>query len=451
MLKQFVLVAGLCLSMIPVLQAQETSAGDTLKWDLQSCLDYAKKNNITIQSLRWDERSSEQDLLLARAAKYPSLTANLRQTLINSRNADPVVGGFQTQANFSGNYGVSSSWILYNGGYLNNDIKQKNVLVNVANLSVQQTENDITLQITQAFLNILLAKENIVYLEDLLGTSQAQLQQGKQRYDAGSISKKDYLQLEATLANDQYNLVTARNAVRQNIITLKQILQIPSSTNFDVVAPDTLITNQAIPSLQEATQQAIATRPEVKIGELGIEAAELELEKARAGTKPTVSIGGGLTTGFSDNQAAKYFSQLNNNFYQTIGVTVGIPIFNNRINKTNIERSKIQIEQAKLSLQGTKTTLDQAVEQAYISALNAQAQLTAAETQWRTSQESFHITTEQVRLGALNTVDLLQQKNLYVQALQAYIQARYNTILNKKIYDFYTGTPVTFNDIKKQQ
>jgi Outer membrane protein len=443
MLKQFVLVAGLCLSMIPVLQAQETSAGDTLKWDLQSCLDYAKKNNITIQSLRWDERSSEQDLLLARAAKYPSLTANLRQTLINSRNADPVVGGFQTQANFSGNYGVSSSWILYNGGYLNNDIKQKNVLVNVANLSVQQTENDITLQITQAFLNILLAKENIVYLEDLLGTSQAQLQQGKQRYDAGSISKKDYLQLEATLANDQYNLVTARNAVRQNIITLKQILQIPSSTNFDVVAPDTLITNEAIPSLQEATQQAVATRPEVKIGELGIEAAELELEKARAGTKPTVSIGGGLTTGFSDNQAAKYFSQLNNNFYQTIGVTVGIPIFNNRINKTNIERSKIQIEQAKLSLQGTKTTLDQAVEQAYISALNAQAQLTAAETQWRTSQESFHITTEQVRLGALNTVDLLQQKNLYVQALQAYIQARYNTILNKKIYDFYTGTPVT--------
>jgi Outer membrane protein len=443
MLKQLVLVAALCMSLLPVARAQETSAGDTLKWDLQSCLDYAKKNNITIQSLRWDEQSSEQDLLLAKAAKYPSLSANLRQTLINSRNADPVVGGFQTQANFSGNYGVNSSWVLYNGGYLNHDVKQKDLLVNVANLSVQQTENDITLQITQAFLNILLAKENIVYLGDLLSTSQAQLQQGKQRYDAGSISKKDYLQLEATLANDQYNLVTARNAVRQNIITLKQILQIPSGIHFDVVAPDTLITDQSIPSLQEATQQAMATRPEVKIGELGIQAAELELEKARAGTRPTVSLGGGLTTGYSDNQAAKYFSQLNNNFYQTIGVIVGIPIFNNRINKTNIERSKIQIEQARLSLQGTKTTLDQAVEQAYISALNAQAQLTAAETQWRTSQESFQITTEQVRLGALNTVDLLQQKNLYVQALQAYIQAKYNTILNKKIYDFYTGVPVT--------
>jgi outer membrane protein len=120
-----------------------------------------------------------------------------------------------------------------------------------------------------------------------------------------------------------------------------------------------------------------------------------------------------------------------------------VPIFANRVNKSNIERSKIQIEQAKLSLQGTKTTLDQAVEQAYISVLNAEAQLAAAETQWKTAQESYHITNEQLRLGALNTIDLLTQKNLYVQALQAYVQAKYSNILNKKIYDFYTGVPVS--------
>ena len=101
-----------------------------------------------------------------------------------------------------------------------------------------------------------------------------------------------------------------------------------------------------------------------------------------------------------------------------------------------------QIEQAKLSLQGTKTTLDQAVEQAYINVLNAQAQLTAVESQWSTNQESFKITNEQLRLGAFNTIDLLTQKNLYVQALQAYVQARYSTILHKKIYEFYTGVPV---------
>jgi outer membrane protein len=443
MWKQLMVIAVLSISMLPVVKAQDTSSASVLKWDLQTCLDYAKKNNITIKSLRWDQRSGEQDLLQSKAAKLPSLSGNLRQTVINANNADPVVGGFTTQAKMSGNYGLSSSWVLYNGGYLNNDIKQKDVLLDMAGLGVQQAENDITLQITQAFLNILLAKENIVYIEDLVSTSQAQLQQGKQRYDAGSISRKDYLQLEATLANDQYNLVNVRNTLRQNTITLKQLLQIPSSTGFDVVAPDTLNTTHTLPSLQEAESAALATRPEVKIGELGVQSAQLELEKARAGTKPTISLGAGLTSGFSDNQDQKYFSQLNNNFYQTLGLTVAIPIFSNRIAKTNIEKSKIQIEQARLTLQGTKTTLDQVVEQAYISTVNAQAQLTAAETQWRTSQESFRITTEQLRLGALNTVDLLQQKNLYVQALQAYIQAKYNTILSKKIYDFYTGVPVT--------
>lgn len=441
MLKYFLLIAGLWPGVFASLQAQDTVTAP-LKWDLQTCLDYAKKNNITIKGLRWDARSSEQDLLQSRAAKLPNLTGTLSQSVVNSNNANPVVGGFQTQANASGNYSLNSSWTIFNGGYLNNDVKQKNMLLESAHLSVQQAENDITLQITQAYLNILLQKENIVYLQELVNTSQSQLALGKQRFDAGSLSRKDYLQLEATLANDQYNLVTSINAHRTNLIALKQILQLPSSAAFDVVQPDTLVTNQSVVSLPEAENAAVISRPEVKIGELGVKSAQVELEKSRAGALPSVSLGAGLSSGYSDNQDLKYFSQLNNNFYQRLGVTVSIPIFANRINKSNIERSKIQIEQAKLSLQGTKTTLDQAVEQAYISVLNAQAQLTAAESQWKTNQESYRITNEQLRLGALNTIDLLTQKNLYVQALQAYVQAKYNNILNKKIYEFYTGVPV---------
>ena len=442
MLKYFLLIAGLLPGLITPLHAQDTAAAP-MKWDLQTCLDYAKKNNITIRNLRWGARSSEQDLLQARAAKLPSLSASLTQSVVNSNNANPVVGGFQTQANASGNYGLSSNLIVYNGGFLNNDIKQKNILLESAQLNVQAAENDITLQITQAYLNILLQKENIAYLQELVNSSQSQLTLGKQRFDAGSLSRKDYLQLEATLANDKYNLTTAINAHRTNLITLKQILQVPSSVSFDIVQPDTLVTNQAVVSLPEAENAAVNSRPEVKAGELGVKSAEVALEKSRAGALPVISVGAGLSSGYSDNNDLKYFNQINNNFYQRLGVTVSIPIFANRVNKSNIERSKIQIEQAKLSLQGTKTTLDQAVEQAYINVLNSQAQLEAAESQWKTNQESFHITNEQMRLGAFNTIDLLTQKNLYVQALQAYVQAKYNNILNKKIYEFYTGVPVT--------
>ncbi len=441
MWKYFLQIAGLLPGLFTPLHAQDTTTGP-LKWDLQTCLDYAKKNNITINNLRWGARSSEQDLLQARAAKLPSLSATLTQSLVNSNNANPVVGGFQTQATASGNYGVNSNLVVYNGGFLNNDIKQKNLLLESAQLNVQAAENDITLQITQAYLNILLQKENIAYLQELVSSSESQLTLGKQRFDAGSLARKDYLQLEATLANDKYNLTTAINAHRSDLVTLKQILQLPSSVSFDVVQPDTLVTNQAVASLPEAENAAVSSRPEVKAGELGVRSAEVGLEKSQAGRLPVVSVGAGLSSGYSDNNNLKYFNQVNNNFYQRLGVTVSIPIFANRVNKSNIERSKIQIEQAKLSLQGTKTTLDQAVEQAYINVLNSQAQLEAAELSWKTNQESFHITNEQMRLGALNTIDLLTQKNLYVQALQAYVQAKYNTILNKKIYEFYTGVPV---------
>ena len=147
----------------------------------------------------------------AQAAKLPNLSGTLSQNLVNSKNADPVVGGLQTQANFSSSYGVSSSLTLYNGGYIRNDVKSKELAIQSANLTVQETENDITLSITQAYLNVLLAKETITSLQNVLETSQAQEKQGQQRFDAGSISKKDLVQLEAQVASDQYNLVNAQN------------------------------------------------------------------------------------------------------------------------------------------------------------------------------------------------------------------------------------------------
>jgi outer membrane protein len=354
-----------------------------------------------------------------------------------------VVGGFQTQANLSGNYGVTSNFTVYNGGYLNNDVKQKDLSVKASGLDVETAMNTITLQITQAFLNILLVRENIMYLKDLLTTSQAQLTQGQQRYDAGSISRKDFIQLQSEVAMDQFNLTYAQNNYRQNLVTLKQVLQLTSEVNFDIVAPDTLLISPEVPSLKDAEQAALQTRPEIKSAEFGVKVAEVDLQKSKAGRLPVVSLGASVASGYSDNQSIKFGSQLNNNFYQRLGLAVSVPIFNNRIAKTNIELSKIQIEQAKLSLQSTKTTLDQAVEQAYISWSNAQSQYAAADVQFKTNEESYHITTEQLRLGAVNMVDLLQQRTLYIQSLQLFIQAKYSAILNQKIFDFYSGVPIT--------
>lgn len=426
------------------LQSQDLIQKDsTLTWNLQTCLDYAKKNNIQVNTLRYDQNLSEQDYLFAKASRLPTLNGTLGQSFTNSKNANPVVGGFQTQSSFAGNYSLNTGWTVYNGGYLKKDVQQKDLLIKSANLSVKEAENDITLQVTQAFLNILLARENIVYLEDVLNTSKDQFKLADQRYKAGAISRKDLLQLQSQVASDQYALVNAQTIYRQNTVNLKQILQIPSSVNFQAAQPDTVVAKEVVPSLEEASRTALQNRPEVQNSQLGITIAEVELAKARALGKPSVTIGGNLSSGFSDNQDTKFFPQLDNNFYQRLGVTVGIPIFNNRNVKTNVERSKIIIEQAKLTLVGTKTTLDQAVEQAYISVLNAQAQYTAAEAQLKASEETYKITSGQLELGAINALDLQLQKNLYVQAVQAFVQAKYNAVLSIKVYNFYTGVPVT--------
>ena len=446
-MKKFLLLftIALALGLLQAAAQVNTLPGLPEKWTLQDCINYARKNNIQLNTLRLNSNSAEEDLLQAKAGRLPSVSASLSQNLVNGKKTDVVVGGLQSQANFSGNYGVNASMILYNGGYIKNDILAKQLSLQSSNLSVEEVQNDITLGITQSFLNILLQGETITYLEDVLATSRVQLEQGKQRFDAGAISKKDLLQFEAQTAGDEYNLVNAQNNYKQNIITLKQQLQLPTSFNFQVAAPDTVTVKELSPSLDQAQQAALDIRPEIKNSTLNIDIANANLMKAKAGSLPAISIGGGIASGYANlNPDNKYFYQINNNFYQSLGLTVSIPIYSRRINKTNIEKSKIAIRQAELALTDAKTTLSSQVEQAYINMSNARAQYDAADKQLKAVQESYDITNTQLRLGAVNMVDLLQQKNLYVQALQSYIQAKYSAVLYTKIYNFYTGAPISF-------
>ncbi|HXB45447.1 MAG TPA: TolC family protein [Puia sp.] len=425
------------------MQAQDSSMQQLpLQWDLQSCLDYAAKNNIQLNTLRLSQQISKQDLLLARAARYPNAFGNMGQSLTHSSNANPVVGGFTTQSSFSSNYSLSSAWTVYNGGYLRGNINLQNLNLESAGLNIAVSQNSLILQITQDYLSILLAKENIVYVEDLVKTSQAQLDQGNQQFNAGSIARNALIELQAQNATDKYNLVTAQNALRQNTLNLKQLLQLPTGYAMQIAIPDTLIATALVPSLEQVQKAALAMRPEIKYAETAVDIAQMNLRLAKAQSRPVASIGTTLASGYSNNQSIEYLKQLDNNFYQRIGLTLTVPIFNDRIYKTQIEVSKIEIDQAKLSLLGARTTLSQQVEQAYINVLSAQGQYDAAVAQLKASQESYRVATEQFKVGAANLVDLLQQKNLYVQALQNYVQAKYNSALDIKIYDFYMGMAV---------
>jgi len=408
-------------------------------WDLAACLQYAKENNIQLRSLRLNKESAEQDKLLAQAAVLPDLAGSASQSFNHYNLNTP---GTTSAINTSGSYGLSSSWTLYNGGYLKTDIKQKDLSVQSANYSILESENDITLQITQAYLNILVDKESIIYNENLVKTSEAQLNQSQQRFKTGSAARKEVAQFEAQLAGDRYNLTASQNAERQDKITLKQLLQLPDSRNFDVVRPDTVISSQSVPDLNTVQQYALQNRPEVKNAELGVRISDLGLTKAKAGYLPSLMLGAGIGTSYANDPTYNAFRQFDNNFYQQAGLTLNVPIFTRRLNKTNVAKARIDIEQSKLTLENTKTALALATENAYINVQNSQNQFLSAIEQLKYNTEVYRIANQELKIGAVNIVDFYQQRNLYVQAMQSYIQAKYNAALAARIYEFYIGVPI---------
>jgi len=425
---QYIIITVLSVSAF-LAKAQEVPK----VWDLKTAIEYAKEKNININTLKLSSQTAQQDLIASKSAVLPNLTGNVSQALTNYKS------GLQNTSGF----GLNSDITLYNGSYLKNNIKAKELSLQTANLSVEAAKNDITISITQAYLNILLARENITYLKDLLSTSEAQVKQAEQQLKFGTIAKKDLLQLQATYANDKYTLVTAQNTLQQNILTLKQLLQIPTANAFEVSTTDTVQTAPVLDNLASAQDKALRTRPEIKSGELNIQLQTTNLEKAKSTLRPTLSLGGSLYTGYNNNNIGGYGYQLNNSFYQNLGLTLSIPIFDRKVTKTNVAKANISIEQARLSLLDTKTTLTQNVERAYINVQNANSQYAAAQEQFNYTGEALRISNAALKEGTNNIVENLQQKNLYVQALQAFVQAKYTANLYTRIYNFYTGIPIT--------
>ncbi len=169
--------------------------------------------------------------------------------------------------------------------------------------------------------------------------------------------------------------------------------------------------------------------------------AQYGVKIARAGYLPVLSGVGNVSSGYVDGHPS-YFSQLNSNFYQSIGLQLSVPIFTRRVVKTQVEEAKINVEQADLNLTNTKVTLSQTVERAWLNFQNAKSQYDAAEKQFNFYKESYRIANEQLKVGVASIVDFLVQKNQYIQSEQSFVQAKYNMILTLKLYDFYRGMPI---------
>ena len=416
------------------------------QWTLQQCIDYALEHNVQLRKNALQQRSAIEDLKQSQAALLPSLTASTQQNATYrpfTENGTSTVANGYVQSSvdkvyYNGSYGVNANWTIWNGNQNTNQIRLNRLTAQQAALDSATTALTLQEQIAQLYVQILYATEAINVNKENLKTTQANEERGQALLNVGKMSKADLAQLTAQRAQAEYAVVQAESAQRNYKRQLKQLLQL-TDDDFDVYIPSTTdqMALQAIPILQSVYEQALLTRPEIKNAQLDIESSQLNKKIAKAGRMPIIGLtatAGTNTTSISDNA---WGSQLKTNFDVAAGITVSLPLFDNRKTRTSINKAQIQYENSLLDLQNQQTTLYSTIEDYWLQATTNQQQFRAAQASTRSAQESYNLLSEQFSLGLKNIAELMNGKDNLLQAQQAELQSKYLTILNIQMLKFY--------------
>lgn len=420
------------------IQAQEHPEA----WDLASCIDYAMKHNISLQQSRMTTESSLIDVKTAKAALFPNLSFSTSHNFVNR----PLIeDGSVKENSYNGNYGLNSSWTLYNGGKNTKTIEQQKLNSRIAELNTNQSADNIEISITQLYVQILYANESVKINESTLETSEAQVNRAKELLAVGYIAQSDYAQLEAQYSNDKYSLVSSQAALQNYKLQLKQLLELDGEEEINVLYPnvDNEKVLQLLPGKAEIYNTALAIRPEIEAGKLNVEASDLSIDIARAGYLPTLSLSAGIGTNHTSGSDFTFGEQVKNGWNNSIGLTLSVPIFNNRQTKSAVQKAKLQYESSKLDLLNEQKNLYSTIESLWLDANTAQQKFMAANEKLQSSQTSYDLVNEQFSLGMKNTVELLTEKNNLLSARQEVLQAKYMAILNSQLLRFYQGEQIT--------
>ena len=409
-------------------------------WTLDECLRYALENNIQLRQSRNDYLSGIEDTKEAKAAMLPSLTASTMQGFTNYPSTN-----VSDRNTYTGTYGIDAGLTLYEGGKLRTTVKQQQLQNRIDELSVAESENDIRIAIVQAYLQALYAAEAVTVAANTAEVSQAQRDRAEELWKAGSISRVDFAQLESQLASDRYQVTVARTSLDNYRLQLKQLLELDITEEMNLAAPVIQESEvlSALPAKAAIYATALEAMPEIKRGELAVESAELGIRQAQAGFYPSVTLTAGIGTGHMSNGGYESGSQVWNRFNENVGLTLSIPIFSNRKNRTAVNKARLEAENSRLSWLDLQKTLLRDVESAYLDAVSAQSQYRAATEKERYARESFDLTQEQFNLGVKNTVELITAQNEWSSARQEVLQAKYMALLNIELLNIYQGRDTT--------
>ncbi|MGM5630850.1 TolC family protein [Apibacter raozihei] len=442
MKRRLILIMSLYFASLSIFYAQNKSLPSV--WNLEQCLQYAVSNNITVKKAELSKNTSELNYKQSKNNRLPSLSANLSGSMTNGTSIDPITGSFQDEFYTSSNASINSNITLYNGSKVNNTIIQNKLLVSQNDLYVQQAANNIILSITEAYVQALYYQEGIEIAKNSAKSTEELLKQGEVKFKNGALSRSELADLESQNATNQYNIVTAQTQYSQQILVLKQLLELEPEDDFQIEIPHSSdVGNYLIPDKQSIYSKAIDKLPDTKIYDVAKEINEKDLDIAKAGFLPTVSLSAGLSTGFSSTRENINFGrQLDGNKSEQLSLSVSIPIFSKFQNKTNIALAKIKIQESELDKLQANKDLYKKVETAWLNAVTNQNENVASKTLRDTSRLSYDLAIKKYEFGGSTTTDLLVSQTNYLNAEQKYLQTKYMGILYQQLLQYYQGNPI---------
>lgn len=449
------------------------------KWNLKSIVEYAMKNNLGVKQNEIQARLSGLTLKQSKLSQYPSANFTGNTGLNSGSNQDPTNFSRVTQTYLANSFQLQTSADIFNFYSKRNTIAANEWELKAAIANVGKLQNDIALSAANAYLQVLLAKEQEKITQVQVQQTTEQLNNTRIQVKEGALPELNLVQLEAQLASDSVNYINAKGAVIQNILNLKSFMSIDAAAPFEVdVPPVESIPLEPMADLQPdyVFNQAITNQPQQLVNEYRLKAAEKNKAAARGAMYPTLSAFGSLGSNFVVAKTPAYipigfaptsaivnvggvnyfvqtptlqqsgytksgpvFSQLNDNFRQSVGLSLSVPIFSGGNLRTNYERSKLNINTLQLQKDIDNQKLKQDIYSAYNAAMIAFEKFNASKKAVSSSQQTYDFANKRFGVGMLNTFDLITTQNNLLRAKLEYSINQFDYVFKMKVLEFYKG------------
>ncbi len=455
-------------------------------WDLKTCVEYAMANNIAVKQTELQAKNSAITYRQSQLSQFPLLNLGTSEAFNSGSTQDPTTFTRVTQNYLSTGFQLQSSADIFNFFNKRNTILANHWELMAAQANVSKMQYDIALSTAKAYLQVLLAKEQEKIAAVQIEQTTAQLQTTLKMVEAGTLPELNATQLEAQLAADSGNYIAAHGNFTQATLNLKLLMNIDAAQPFEVEAPpvETIPVDPVADLLPDFVySEALKNQPQQKGNQFRLNAANKQKEAAHAALLPTIAAFGSLgsnylwykdrpyyakniigyqSTGLIANagsgvyydvqapvltngniagyiKAGPFFNQMSDNFRKTLGLSVNVPLFNGGVQKANYERSKINIQSAKLQQQKDDQQLKQDIYQAYEAAVTALEKNNAAQKSVMASEKTYSFATKRFNIGVLSTFDLMTAQNNLLKAKLEYSISRFDYVFKMKVLEFYKG------------